>query len=61
MSVDGTYSVQVLGPQDVKLLLDSGVHGRSVTRWYEHAADFSTARTVRIPSSGTKTVDIAFD
>jgi hypothetical protein len=61
MRGDGTYSLPVVGPQDVILLVETGFGGRPLIRWYDNATDFSRARVVRIPSSGTKTVDIALE
>jgi hypothetical protein len=59
MRSDGTYSVQLLGPQEVKLYVQAGVDGRAVNRWYDNAADFARGRSVGIPSTGTRTLDIA--
>jgi hypothetical protein len=44
----------VLGPQEVKLRV-------LIRTWYDNATDFRSARTVFIPSSGTRTVHIAID
>jgi len=55
---DGVFTTHVLGPQDVKLLIVAAVDGLPVTVWYRDAADFGHGRTIPVPASGTKTVNI---
>jgi hypothetical protein len=59
VSPDGRYRVHVLGPQAVKLRVEVIVLGRLSRTWYDNAADFRDGRTVLVPASGTRTVDIA--
>jgi hypothetical protein len=56
--IDGVYTAHVLGPQNVKLLVDAQFPEHNFTQWYSHATDFAHGRLVGIPSNGTKTVDI---
>jgi len=58
---DGTYAVQVLGPQEVKLRYQVSYLGPTVAGWYRTAADFAHATTVSIPTSGTKRVAVVTD
>ena len=55
---DGVFTTHVLGPQDVKLLIVAAIDGLPVTVWYRDAVDFGHGRTIPVPASGTKRVDV---
>jgi hypothetical protein len=55
---DGTFTVRLVGPQEVKLMVIASVGGQFVVMWYPDAPDFAHGRTVSIPDTGTTVVDI---
>jgi protocatechuate 3,4-dioxygenase beta subunit len=55
---DGVYTAHVLGPQDVRLLVEVLLDERFTFSWYAGAADFDHGRTVSVPPNGTTTVNV---
>jgi hypothetical protein len=53
----GTYRSLVLGGQDVKL----NWFAAERSGWYDNASDFASATRVRIPRSGTKTLNLVLN
>ncbi|GIH04956.1 hypothetical protein Rhe02_30230 [Rhizocola hellebori] len=58
VEADGTYSVGLLGPQDVKIHIIAAAGDRFVVMWYPNAAGFADGQAVSIPDSGSAVVDI---
>ena len=55
---DGVYTAHVLGPQDVRLLVEVTLDERSTFFWSACSADFDHGRTVSVPPNGTTTVNV---
>jgi hypothetical protein len=57
-STNGQYTVHVLGPQLVRILVQGGAGDVFYNHWYVNAADFDHATPIAVPAEGSKTINI---